>query len=466
MLSYYLVLSGAVCLLVVSAVAAILTARRLKKRELELEAERVLRIEAQARAERLPELVRQLEELQSSYQSEAERNAELRETIVELETRIEHERRSAEEKITFLEDARDRLTEAFEALSSDVLRKNSESFLRLAKTTLEQFQNSARDDLKNRQESIAQVVNPLKASLEKFENQINDIEKNRAAAYGSLTEQIKALNSSQQQLCSETTRLSRALRTPTVRGRWGELQLRRVVELAGMLNYCDFVEQSSAENGSGRLRPDMIIRLPGEKNIIVDAKAPLNAYLESSEEENADRRLECMKRHAAAIRAHITSLSSKAYWQEFQPAPEFVVMFLPGENFFSAALQADPGLIEYGVEQKIILATPTTLISLLRAIAYGWKQEKLNENARVISELGKEIFKRLLTFTSHLEEVGAALRKGVLSYNKAVGSFETRVLVSARKFPELGIGSNEDSAPLEVIDINPRKLQQTLIVEP
>ena len=256
---------------------------------------------------------------------------------------------------------------------------------------------------------------------------------------------------------SETGNLVRALRTPAVRGRWGEIQLRKVVEMAGMLNYCDFVEQETADGG--RLRPDMVIKLPNGRNVVVDSKAPLQAYLESLEAENDSERKKCLSHHARQIRDHLQKLSAKNYWEQFQPTPEFVVLFLPGETFFSAALAQDPGLIEAGVDQKVLLATPTTLIALLRSVAYGWQQEQLTENAAAISKLGRELYDRLATLTQHFSHMGKGLEKAVDSYNKGMSSLDSRVLVSARKLKELGAGSSREVEVLDLIDKAPRTAQ-------
>jgi len=381
------------------------------------------------------------------------------------ETRLaEGAQRHAEEK-ALLEDAKTKLTDTFKALAGDTLNSSTEAFLKLAKETLDKVLTDARGDLGQRQEAIQGMVKPLTESISKFEEHVRTIETSRVQAYSGLTEHLKLLSASQQQLQKETANLVTALRKPQVRGRWGEMTLHRVVELAGMSAHCDFAEQVTSNTDEGKSRPDLVVRLPAEREIVVDAKISLEAYLDATAADSEEKRADAMSRHATQVRTHLNALADKRYWDQFTKAPEFVVMFIPGESFFSAAVDADPSLIEDGLARRVVLATPTTLIALLRAIAYGWRQEQVAKNAQAISDLGRQLYERMRVLAEHVGDVGKGLEKANAAYNSAVGSMEARILPAARRFKDLGAAPGAEIAVVTPIDTTPRMLTAPELTE-
>jgi DNA recombination protein RmuC len=388
----------------------------------------------------------------------AQLGTELAATRARLEAELTAERRSAAEKLTVLKDAEIKLRDAFAALSSDALRQNNQSFLDLARTSLAEFQQTAKLDLDGRHKAIEELVQPLRESLTKVDGKLAEVEKNRVGTHSALAEQLRSLHQAQHTLQVETGRLVQALRSPNVRGQWGELQLRRVVEAAGMLEYCDFDLKESADADGTRLTPDMIVRLPGGRNVVVDAKVPSSAYLDAMESDDEAVRNGKLRDHAKQVRDHVIRLGNKAYWQHFQPAPDLVIMFVPGETLLSVALQRDPSLLEFSLGRNVMLASPLTLMALLRAVAFGWQQEKIARNAQEISDLGRQLYDRIRVMAEHFEEVARGLTRSVDAYNRAVGSLESRVLVTARRLKEKGIPAPEEMPELEVIDHTARAI--------
>ena len=375
-----------------------------------------------------------------------------------LRALLEAERRNATEKLALLQQARDSLKDSFAAVSAELLAQNNTRFLDLAKEKFGELQNTATGDLATRQQAIADLVQPLRESLTKVDAKLQDVDKDRATSHAVLAEQLRSLTHAQLALQSETGRLARALRSPNIRGQWGELQLRRVLEAAGMLEGSHFEIKETVHGDDGRLTPDVVIKLPGGKNVVVDAKVALTAFLDASECDDDALRDVKLRDHARQVKDHIVRLGNKSYWTHFQPAPDIVVMFVPGEALLSAALQHDPALLEFSMTKGVMLASPLTLIALLRAIAYGWQQEKIARNAMEISELGRQLYDRIAKLAEHWENVGKSLAKAVSAYNGAVGTLETRVLVTARRLKDKGVTAGEELPDLETIDQTPRPL--------
>jgi len=403
-----------------------------------------------------------LSEAQGELQKRQNRFEELVGENSFLKATLEQEQKQSFEKIKLLQEAEERLQAQFKAISSEIFREHNRHFLEMAdskfRASMEQTHSKMNSALSEKQQALQNLVQPIQQALNQVDGKIQALEKERVGAYENLKTQVHHLIDSQKELRTETANLVKALRAPQVRGKWGEMQLRRVVEMAGMVEHCDFIEQVSVEGEDGRLRPDMIVRLPGGSQIVVDAKAPLMAYLDAMEStDEKDRELKLLD-HARHVRNHIKALSQRSYSDQFEKSPDFVVLFLPGEMFFSAALEKDPELLEMGFKDRVILATPTTLIALLRAVAYGWRQESLAENARAISQLGQEMSKRVSDLADHMLKLGRNIGQVVESYNQTVGTLERRVLVSARKFKELDV-SCEEISPVVSLSHIPRELQ-------
>jgi len=386
-------------------------------------------------------------EVEQQLRASAEKDAELQKANLAEQRRL-------------LEDAQVKLREAFQSLAGEALQASSAQFMELAKSKFDSLQKEAEGELEQRKIAIQSMVNPLETALKDLRTEVNRVESARQEAYGSLRSEVQLLATTSKELRQETGNLFNSLKQPQVKGRWGELTLRRVVELAGMSPHCDFLEQQSVETDEGRLRPDLIVHLPGGTQIVIDAKVPLHAFLKAVSANSDAEYAAAMVQHAGLIREHIKGLSGKEYWKQFEPTPEFVVLFVPGESFFSAALEQDRTLIEDAIDKRVVLASPTTLIALLRAIAYGWKQQLVAENAERIKDLGKELYERVVTFAKHLSEIAAGLEKANTGYNKAVASFDSRLIASARKFKEMGVGAS-DVPELEPVETFPRPLLST-----
>ena len=368
-----------------------------------------------------------------------------------LSLQLEHEKELRSEKVATIEDARKELEQSFLALSKQALHSNNENFLSLAKEKLSQYQIKAEANLEKKEKAIETLLQPIRETLKQTDAQIRVIEKERKESFGSLSQHLKTMNDAQIGLQEETRKLVQALRRPEVRGQWGELTLKRIAELAGMMNHCDFYEQKRGE-ADNRMRPDMVVRMPEQREIIIDAKTPLEAYLNATQTDNETIRKEALLKHARNVRERMRELASKAYWNQFSSSPDFVVLFIPGEQFLSAALEQDPQLLEDALQNKVILATPTSIVALLRAVAFGWRQLAVAENAEKIQEIGEQLYHRLATFTEHLHKLGRNLDASVAQFNKATGSLNRKVLSGARKFTQLGIEQKKPLATLQNIE--------------
>ena len=386
------------------------------------------------------------------------RAAALRVELEAARVQLESERRAASERGAALEQAESRLRATFESLAAQALKNNSELFLSVAREALGREQALAHSGLKERETAIAQLVQPLRSALEKTEQQLQAIERERREAHAALRAQIESLSSGQSQLARETRNLVTALRRPEVRGRWGELTLRRLVELAGLSEHCDFTEQAHLHGPEGALRPDMVVHMPESRDLVVDVKTPLDAYLEALEAPTEEARQSALRRHAQQLEAQVRQLASKAYWAQFEHSPQFAVLFLPGDQFLSAALAERPELIEAALKQNIIIATPSTLIALLKTVAYGWRERAMADNAALIRELGQELYRRLGNFTGHIQRMGQRLDAALEAYNGAVGSLERQLLPQARRFHELGVPADAPLPRLEPLEQSVRTL--------
>ncbi len=383
----------------------------------------------------------------------------LREDKARLTSQLESQQAAMEEKTRSFEEAQSQFENTFKSLASDALKSSTSEFLKLAESNFKTLHTKASGNLEQREKAVESMVKPIREALEKTDQQIRKMEKERQTAFGSLTQHLQFMAQAQEQLQGETRNLVKALRRPEVRGQWGEMTLKRLAELAGMVEHCDFDQQHSVDTEQGKQRPDMVVRMPGSREIIVDAKAPMDGYLAAVEARDDSARLLELQRHARNVRDRVRELSSKGYWQQFPQSPDFVVLFIPGDQFLSSALEVDPKLLEDAMTDKVVLATPSSLVALLRAVAYGWRQEVLAENAEHIRSVGQDLYERLSTFAEHLDKLGSHLSRSVDSYNKAVGSFDSRVLPGARKFTEMGIQGKKDLPEPQPVERLPRPVQ-------
>jgi DNA recombination protein RmuC len=411
---------------------------------------------AEGKLEQLPALDAELARTRQQATDLFSEITGLKQRITERETRMEELQKSSVEKINLLENMKNQLTDTYKALSAHALEKNNQSFMDLADATFSKYMESAKKDFEQSNEAVKNVVLPVREALSKYDEQMRSMEREREKAYGGLSQQVVSLLNAQTELQKETGRLVKAMRVPHVRGRWGEITLRRAAELSGMVKHCDFFEQPTTVSDNVLSRPDMMVLLPGDRKVIIDAKVPILAYLDALEADTDEKRDKLLMDHAGHVQNHMRQLAQKSYWYQFEPTPEFVVMFIPGENFFSAALAQNPDLIEFGVQRGVIPATPTTLITLLKTISFAWRQEMAAENTKIISALGKELYERLNTLAKHVNRLGRDIDRCAQTYNQVLGSFEKRVFSAARKFSDLGVTLKEDKELLRIDPVETR----------
>jgi len=420
-----------------------------------------LQMQNQATEQLINELRQQVTSKEESIEKLRNDNSSIQQAKAMSDTRLEEASRNVDEQKKLLERAEEKLTTTFQALSGESLKSNNKAFIELARETLETVLGKAKGEFGEKEESIRNIVGSLSDALKRYEQQVSELEKKRDSDYLSLDNQIKSLLSANQELQKETGNLVNALRRPEVRGRWGEVTLKRVVELSGMSNHCDFSEQVSVVTDEGQIRPDMIVHLPAKREIVIDSKVSLDAYIDAVSTDDNDQKKIFIKKHSQQIRNHMKALSGKKYWEQFSEAPEFVVMFIPGESFLSAALSVDHTLIEDGMENRVIIATPTTLIALLRAVAFGWRQEQIAKHAQEIANLGREIYDRFEPFLGHINKTSSFLSQTTVSFNKMIMSLERRVMVSVRKFKELGAAGDKELPEIEPVEQIPMKTRDT-----
>lgn len=435
----------------------------LQSRASRVEVEARGRVEAETQARihqtRLTEMADQLRAKEVEAQQAVQRESELSSRLARAETSLSKSQEAHDEKLRLLLTAREELGASFKAAAADALKQSGEQFLQQATTAFDGFHKAAQFSLEARQAAVEVMINPLVGALVEMDDKVVALEKSRAEAYGQLGEQLRGLGEAQARLYTETTKLSTALRSSSTRGRWGEVQLRRLIEAAGMVSYCDFQEQANTVGEEGRQRPDLVVNLPGGRVVVVDSKVPLSAFLDAADCEDEQGRVAKLREHAAQIHRHAAALGQKAYWERHAGSPAFVVMFLAGESFLSEALRHTPDLIEKCFQHNVVVATPATLLALLRTVAQGWQQERIAENAEEVRKLGRDLYERLCTMGEHVEQVGVGLRRALDSYNDAVGSLERRVFPAARRFRDLGVDSTKELREIPASDVTVRSVQ-------